>query len=73
MERAFEHRGDVCTIEARLEAGVWHVEARRGIKLLCEAGQLRDAERFEAEACGLADPLRALLDAYENRIRTGDL
>lgn len=73
MERAFDHDGDVCTIEARLEGEVWHVQVMRGARILCQAGRVPQTYRMDAEALGGTDPLVALLDAYEERIRSGDL
>ncbi|PHP27672.1 hypothetical protein [Limimaricola cinnabarinus] len=73
MERAFEHDGEACRIEARLEDDVWHVRAMRGDKVVCTAGRVPGAYRRDAESLGGADPLTAMLDAYERRIRAGEL
>ncbi|SDF19161.1 hypothetical protein [Limimaricola pyoseonensis] len=73
MERAFEHDGQACRIEARLEDEIWHVRAMRGDKVVCTAGRVPRTHRLDAEALGGDDPLRAMLDAYEQRIRSGQL
>ena len=73
MERVFEHEGDVCRIEARLDEEVWHVRAIRGEKVLCQAGRVPKTYRLDAEALGGFDPLEAMINAYEARIRSGDL
>ncbi|WP_334062884.1 hypothetical protein [Limimaricola cinnabarinus] len=73
MERVFEHDGDLCRIEARLDAGIWHVRAMRGEAILCQAGRVPMTYRRDAEALGGLDPLEVMLDAYEARIRSGDL
>lgn len=73
MERAFEHDGEACRIEARLEGDVWHVRAMRGDRVVCTAGRVPKSYRLDAQTLGGADPLPAMLDAYEHRIRTGEL
>ena len=73
MERVFEHEGEVCRIEAQLNDEVWHVRAMRGEKILCQAGRVPKAYRLDAETLGGLDPLEAMIDAYEARIRSGAL
>ncbi|MGX9857057.1 hypothetical protein ACR03S_16725 (plasmid) [Limimaricola variabilis] len=73
MERVFEHNGDICRIDARLDDEVWHVRAMRGKKILCQAGRVPKTYRLDAEALGGLDPLEAMVDTYEARIRSGDL
>jgi len=73
MERVFEHQGEVCRIEARLDDEVWHVRAMRGEKILCQAGRVPKTYQIDAEALGGLDPLEVMVDAYEERIRAGDL
>lgn len=73
MERVFEHKGEICRIEAELADGVWHVRAMRGEKILCQAGRVPKTYQIDAATLGGHDPLEAMLDAYEMRIRSGDL
>lgn len=42
MERVFQHDGETCRIEARLENDIWHVRAMRGEK---QVGYCRTASR----------------------------
>lgn len=73
MERVFEHDGEICRIEARLEDDVWHVRAMRGERIVCHAGRVPGAYRLDAEALGGIDPLEVMIEAYEARIRAGEL
>ena len=73
MERVFEHDGDICRIDARRDDKVWHVRAMRSKNILCQAGRMPKTYRFDAQALGVPDPLEAMIDTYEARIRSGDL
>ncbi|WP_370160396.1 hypothetical protein [Limimaricola soesokkakensis] len=73
MERVFQHDGDTCRIEARLENDIWHVRAMRGEKQVGTAGRLPAAYRIDAEALGEGDPLHLLVALFERRMRSGEI